>query len=184
MDFQSHYGDDDLNEESISNDNKSKKQGSSFPNDDETDSGRGLFSEDNKDSEGVGNFYTRQSLYNNMEDQISIVERTSKKLMPVYQEVLKRIKTIEKKTKEIDALDDHSQEDFEGSDIDSKVDIPVNANGNKKRPSAKPKKQLPKGPQVDLRHILGFLNQTEWIQNLNIGNIMQIAPLKLMTWFR
>jgi hypothetical protein len=98
-----------------------------------------------------------------MEDQISIVERTSKKLMPVYQEVLKRIKTIEKKTKEIDALDDHSQEDFEGSDIDSKVDIPVNANGNKKRPSAKPKKQLPKGPQVDLRHILGFLNQTEWI---------------------
>jgi len=59
MDFQSHYGDDDLNEESISNDNKSKKQGSSFPNDDETDSGRGLFSEDNKDSEGVGNFYTR-----------------------------------------------------------------------------------------------------------------------------
>mgnify|MGYP006889593099 CR=1 FL=1 len=31
-----------------------------------------------------------------------------------------------------------------------------------------------KGPvsNVDLRHILGFLNQTEWIQNLNIGNIM------------
>ena len=32
---------------------------------------------------------------------------------------------------------------------------------------------------VDLRHILGFLNQTEWIQNLNIGNIMQIAPVRL-----
>jgi hypothetical protein len=32
---------------------------------------------------------------------------------------------------------------------------------------------------VDLRHILGFLNQTEWIQNLNIGNIMQIAPIRL-----
>ena len=31
---------------------------------------------------------------------------------------------------------------------------------------------------MDLRHILGFLNQTEWIQNLNIGNIMQIAPIK------
>ena len=26
---------------------------------------------------------------------------------------------------------------------------------------------------------MGFLNQTEWIQNLNIGNIMQIGPLKL-----
>lgn len=31
---------------------------------------------------------------------------------------------------------------------------------------------------LDLRHILGFLNQTEWIQNLNIGNIMQISPMK------
>ena len=30
-----------------------------------------------------------------------------------------------------------------------------------------------------MRHILGFLNQTEWIQNLNIGNIMQISPVKL-----
>ena len=30
-----------------------------------------------------------------------------------------------------------------------------------------------------MRHILGFLNQTEWIQNLNIGNIMQISPIKL-----
>ena len=30
-----------------------------------------------------------------------------------------------------------------------------------------------------MRHILGFLNQSEWVQNLNIGNIMQISPLKL-----
>lgn len=29
-----------------------------------------------------------------------------------------------------------------------------------------------------MRHVLGFLNQTEWIQNLNIGNIMQIAPVR------
>jgi hypothetical protein len=28
--------------------------------------------------------------------------------------------------------------------------------------------------QIDLRTILGFLNQNEWIMNLNIGNIMQI----------
>ena len=30
-----------------------------------------------------------------------------------------------------------------------------------------------------MRHILGFLNQSEWIQSLNIGNIMQITPLQL-----
>jgi hypothetical protein len=28
-----------------------------------------------------------------------------------------------------------------------------------------------------MRHILGFLNQSEWIGNLNIGNIMQIQPV-------
>lgn len=30
-----------------------------------------------------------------------------------------------------------------------------------------------------MRSILGFLNQNEWIQNLNIGNIMQISPVNM-----
>ena len=30
-----------------------------------------------------------------------------------------------------------------------------------------------------MRHILGFLNQSEWILSLNIGNIMQITPVQL-----
>jgi hypothetical protein len=29
---------------------------------------------------------------------------------------------------------------------------------------------------ADMRSVLGFLNQSEWISNLNIGNIMQIQP--------
>jgi hypothetical protein len=28
-----------------------------------------------------------------------------------------------------------------------------------------------------MRSILGFLNQNEWVYNLNIGNIMQIQPI-------
>lgn len=28
-----------------------------------------------------------------------------------------------------------------------------------------------------MRHILGFLNQSEWVSGLNIGNIMQISPV-------
>lgn len=32
---------------------------------------------------------------------------------------------------------------------------------------------------ADMRSILGFLNQNEWIHNLNIGNIMQIQPLNV-----
>ena len=33
--------------------------------------------------------------------------------------------------------------------------------------------------QIDMRTILGFLNQNEWILNLNIGNIMQIQPVRM-----
>ena len=33
--------------------------------------------------------------------------------------------------------------------------------------------------EADMRGILGYLNQTEWVNNLNIGNIMQISPLAL-----
>ena len=29
-----------------------------------------------------------------------------------------------------------------------------------------------KEKRADMRHILGFLNQSEWVQTLNIGNIM------------
>ena len=31
---------------------------------------------------------------------------------------------------------------------------------------------------LDMRHILGFLNQSEWVNALNIGNIMQITPIQ------
>ena len=31
----------------------------------------------------------------------------------------------------------------------------------------------------DMRSVLGFLNQNEWIYNLNIGNIMQIQPIAM-----
>ena len=38
-----------------------------------------------------------------------------------------------------------------------------------------------------MRTVLGFLNQNEWIQNLNIGNIMQIQPIRMkdfMNYYR
>lgn len=34
-----------------------------------------------------------------------------------------------------------------------------------------------KKEEPDMRSILGFLNQNEWVYNLNIGNIMQIQPI-------
>jgi hypothetical protein len=44
---------------------------------------------------------------------------------------------------------------------------------------------LPPGPgfydcgNSDMKNILGYLNQSEWVYSLNIGNIMQISPLTL-----
>ena len=32
-------------------------------------------------------------------------------------------------------------------------------------------------PKVNMKAILGYLNQSEWLYLLNIGNIMQISPL-------
>ena len=34
-------------------------------------------------------------------------------------------------------------------------------------------------PDADMRSVLGFLNQNEWIYNLNIGNIMQVQPISM-----
>ena len=33
-------------------------------------------------------------------------------------------------------------------------------------------------PSADMRNILGYLNQNEWIQSLNIGNIMQVQVVQ------
>lgn len=37
---------------------------------------------------------------------------------------------------------------------------------------------LPQGV-ADMRSVLGFLNQNEWVYSLNIGNIMQLQPVSL-----
>lgn len=33
--------------------------------------------------------------------------------------------------------------------------------------------------EADMKNLLGYLNQGEWLYSLNIGNIMQIAPLTM-----
>lgn len=98
--------------------------------------------------------------------------------MPIYQEVLSRICIIERGNKEDEMS---AQQDIESSDIDSRIGLGQASGNDHHRKNTKSKNSIksrkPK-TSVDLRHILGFLNQTEWIQNLNIGNIMQIAPIK------
>lgn len=118
---------------------------------------------------------------NNLDGSISLVEKTSKKLLPIYKALLYKIATIENKRDQLKKnkdLDDKSKiiiNDFESSD-DSRNNNEEEDNSSylKGKRSPSRSKSQPKGSKkhagqkrpgqnVDLRHILGFLNQTEWI---------------------
>jgi hypothetical protein len=76
-------------------------------------------------------------MYNNLEDSISLTEKTSKKLLPIYLEVLSKIKVIERlkiqnKNEDSDLRNDENN-DFESSDIDSKIDIGLSGGDSKKK---------------------------------------------------
>jgi hypothetical protein len=65
-------------------------------------------------------------------------------------------------------------------------DDPMSPQGSKKDQSAS-RTSIGKGDDgngagpdaADMKNLLGYLNQSEWIYSLNIGNIMQIAPLTM-----
>lgn len=52
------------------------------------------------DTASIGQYQTRQAFYNNMEGTISLIEKTSTKLLPIYKEILTKIRVIEKSTAE------------------------------------------------------------------------------------
>ena len=49
------------------------------------------------DTASIGQYQTKMSFYNNMEGSISLIEKTGVKLLPIFQEILKKIKVIEQK---------------------------------------------------------------------------------------
>jgi len=55
------------------------------------------------DAPSVGQYQTRQSFYNNMEGTISLIEKTSTKLLPIYKEILTKLIVIEKSTSDCKA---------------------------------------------------------------------------------
>jgi hypothetical protein len=83
-----------------------------------------------------------------------MVERTAIKMYPVVKEVVRR-------------MIEENHPSSEGAPVTGKAvgDIEFE------------KVFVPE--EADMKTILGFLNQNEWIQNLNIGNIMQIQPINV-----
>lgn len=61
---------------------------------------------------------------------------------------------------------------------------PASAGGNWMKPpptytTTTPSVQTYNCGLSNMKNVLGYLNQSEWVYSLNIGNIMQISPLTL-----
>jgi hypothetical protein len=83
------------------------------------------------------------------DDSISMLERTAYRILPIIQDCAARmIKT---------------PENINDDDI-RKIESQIFANEFAK-------------PKLNMKAVLGYLNQSEWLYLLNIGNIMQITPL-------
>lgn len=134
--------------------------------------------------------------YNILEESISMIERTALKLLPIMKELGNRLAGTNGK-KGLDAfhaapgLGDKQLADknkgFDKKTLSSELKEKVinqdkgmvlNEDDQKthKLPEDKPSS---KEDQIDMRTVLGFLNQNEWILNLNIGNIMQMSPVRM-----
>lgn len=128
---------------------------------------------------------------NSLEESISLAEKSAKKLLPIFQELLNRAVqfSASMQAQLLQSVDIYGPKDS-SEYIDEKLDIgqtDINVDNSKSRErlslekkrsgSQQAKKKPPAmsnliSKMVDMRHILGFLNQSEWVNSLNIGNIM------------
>lgn len=120
----------------------------------------------------------------------SLLEKTAVKLLPILTEIQRRM-----------AIEDYRSPAEGGNYITGPVKLakagagnvsptrrgnvaPAAAGGNWLQP---PPTYSSTGPQAssyncgpsNMKNVLGYLNQSEWVYSLNIGNIMQISPLTL-----
>jgi tetratricopeptide (TPR) repeat protein len=112
----------------------------------------------------------RAAMYNYLEDDLSLIERTAQRVKPIIESLVSHL-VKEKKIDDIESIDRESLSEDEKSHVSVE---------NVNEPSAvKNNKKVNKKIEPDMRIVLGYLNQLEMIANLNIGNIMQIVPIKI-----
>ena len=90
--------------------------------------------------------------YNNLESPLSMVEKTARRILPVIHEVQKVLIKEKESEEKDDVLEKEQQE------VRAEEDQLAERMADQYKP--------------DMRTVLGYLNQSEWIQNINIGNIM------------
>jgi hypothetical protein len=103
-----------------------------------------------RDSSNLSSFYS----LNYLEESMSFLERTARKLYPILAELRKKMVPEKNLKDKVETLESYRDDDFSEGDL--------------------LKKQAP-----DMKNILGYLNQGEWTQTLSIGSIMQLQPFSL-----
>ena len=99
------------------------------------------------------------------DDTISMLERTAFRIYPIIKEIVSRMV----KHKEIESLDNSIKQQNKmkfKNKVESDTESQEYYNNNKPQP-------------INMKVLLGYLNQSEWLYLLNIGNIMQITPLTI-----
>ena len=99
--------------------------------------------------------------------QPSLLAKTAIKLLPIVEE-------LENKLVKESLILKESFDEFNNGE-------PINNDNKNNKP--KHNKQVEDFntvyDKIDMRNLLGYLNQSDWIWSLNIGNIMQISPLTM-----
>eukprot|EP00356_Strombidium_inclinatum_P005428 CAMPEP_0170487648 /NCGR_PEP_ID=MMETSP0208-20121228/6411_1 /TAXON_ID=197538 /ORGANISM="Strombidium inclinatum, Strain S3" /LENGTH=311 /DNA_ID=CAMNT_0010762001 /DNA_START=562 /DNA_END=1497 /DNA_ORIENTATION=+ len=125
------------------------------------------------------------------DDQVSMLERTAHKFYPIILEVAKRMvrhkenyngspKPQSRTHSDVSSLFEQYAEP-KGKAAKPKKDNPYESewvmNKTKELRTKATDKSVANG--INMRVLLGYLNQSEWMYLLNIGNIMQITPLTI-----
>lgn len=125
---------------------------------------------------------------NQLDEGVSLMEKAAKKIHPVIREVNKRLVKEKKRldvskrninqlfnknnplSKQVLEVDKEIEELIRDEDAELNFENSPVAKGDNSDYEFEEK--------LDMRAVLGYFNQSEWIGNINIGNIMQINPFR------
>lgn len=99
--------------------------------------------------------------------ELSLLAKTAIKILPIAEELIKKL--IPENLLLDESLDETPEK---GEDTTKEL-------SSQKKNVITDENFVTTFDKVDMRNLLGYLNQSDWIWSLNIGNIMQISPLTM-----
>lgn len=128
-----------------------------------------------------------------MDEGVSMMEKAAKKIHPIIKEVLDRLVKEKKRIKNkknkkgsnvLFNFKDSSNNNLIEADIDQDIEDFMNSEGSKADINEQMKNQNFEidnefEEKLDMRAVLGYFDQNQWVNNINIGNIMQINPFSI-----